>query len=78
MELKHCPFCGGEADIWRMYGKYGYFMVVKCSVCGASGKTFMDGREDKDDGDPTLWETVAARRAAEAWNRRWNHAEPDT
>lgn len=68
--LKKCPFCGGNADIWRMSGRYGYFMQVKCSVCDASSRTFYDGKEDKGEDDYTKWDTVAAQRAIEAWNRR--------
>ena len=73
-KLKPCPFCGGEADLWENYGRYGYFAFCKCSICSASSKTFPLGRDLPDD-----WEdTTAARRALDSWNRRCLDAEQDT
>lgn len=70
-ELKSCPFCGGEADVWVKYGRYGWFAVCECSVCSASGKTFSIGKDC-----PEEWEeTNAAVRAKKAWNRRCSDAE---
>lgn len=72
--LKPCPFCNGEADLWANCGRYGYFVFCECSVCSAKSKAFNLGRDLPDD-----WEdTVAARRARDAWNRRWSDAEPHT
>ena len=42
MELKPCPFCGGEAKMWSEtecygHGDYAENTAVVCSKCGASG-----------------------------------------
>ncbi len=73
MELKTCPFCGGEADIWENYGKHGYFTFCECSICSARSKAFSLGRDLSEDWDTT----TAARRAIDAWNRRCSDAEPN-
>ena len=67
-ELKPCPFCGGEADIYDyetehdIYDSYtlGYVdteiitkYVCVCPACGASGA-----------------EQTSEEEAIEAWNRR--------
>lgn len=65
-DLKKCPFCGEEADLWRNFGRYGYFVYVECSICSAKSKSYKFPGELTDD-----WETtIAARRATDAWNRR--------
>lgn len=67
MELKPCPFYRGEADLWENYGKHGFFTYCECSVCSARSKAFSLGRYLPDD-----WgDTTAAKRATDAWNRRW-------
>lgn len=73
MELKLCPFFGGEADIWAKRGKYRWFAVCQCSVCSASAKTFQIGPECPD----TWEESNSAHRAADAWNRRCFDARQD-
>ena len=54
-ELKSCPFCGAEAELYKYYPGFGrrVRVTVRCTACrGNSGKW---GRTDK---------------AVEAWNRR--------
>ena len=41
MELKPCPFCGGEA---RLYQSYDGFWVVQCIGC-ACGTLFFKDKE---------------------------------
>lgn len=73
MELKLCPFCGGEADLWSRYGRNGFFAFCQCAVCSSSAKAFFIGRDRPDD-----WgESLAAIRAQEAWNRRCSDARQD-
>lgn len=64
-KLKRCPFCGGRADISRVYdvnGKYKNCYTVFCTniyECGAS----VDGHEYS-------WEEAAKDSAINTWNRR--------
>jgi Lar family restriction alleviation protein len=65
IELKPCPFCGGEAALMKRtecagHGCYIPQVFVACKNCGAKG-----GKADAyfDDGD---LESIAVER----WNRR--------
>jgi Lar family restriction alleviation protein len=64
-KLKRCPFCGGRAEISRVYdvnGKYKNCYTVFCTNicdCGAS----VDGHEYS-------WEAAAKDSAINTWNRR--------
>lgn len=54
-ELKWCPFCGGEAEVFRYYPGFGgrVRVTVRCKQCrGNSGE----------------WKRVD--KAIKAWNRR--------
>ncbi len=55
IDLKACPFCGGEADIAKVQNKGQDFYVswVECMQCHCSTHVFSSLRE-----------------AAAAWNRR--------
>lgn len=69
-EMKPCPFCGHEADLYTNRGKNGYFVYCKCSFCFAQGKTYLLGPKRLDE-----WEnTVPAQRAIDAWNMRFEGA----
>ena len=67
LELKPCPFCGSEANLYYVEGKRYYFVLCECEVCGAKTKSFLIGREID---EKTWFETLPAHRAIEAWNRR--------
>lgn len=56
MNLKPCPFCGGEAKV-RMVGNQKEFFVFFCSVCG---RTPVENHEAR----ITVW------GAKKVWNRR--------
>lgn len=69
MELKSCPFCGGEA----FPGRKRYFIAhgesvdehyVYCIACSAKGPAY-DAEED-------IFRSTerTAQKAADAWNRR--------
>lgn len=73
IELKKCPFCGGEAEIrfsWKKtYGMYAWtgYVVAGCTCCTASvrGKYYA-GHEIK----IPLCETEDGIIAAMRWNNR--------
>lgn len=60
MELKPCPFCGGEIRIARLYGGYGEPWYARCDRCDVSGyyynteaqaiEAWSDQPEDEKDG----------------------------
>ena len=66
--LKRCPHCGGTAYINSSYSyrHKTHFVYVKCSICGAQGKTYCST------GDPEKagWNNQACTDAVAAWNMR--------
>ncbi len=66
-KLKPCPFCGGEADLYREYGRRSWFISVRCEVCEARSRAH-ETRKDADEED--FWECGAAAKAKRDWNRR--------
>ena len=56
VELKPCPFCGGEARLFVDDG-----VRVLCNKCRASSKILVDSE---------CYETRAVEKVIEAWNRR--------
>ena len=70
MELKYCPHCGGEAELYRNYSRRAgsYFVFVKCSMCGSQGKIY----NTEEDPERTGWEdNTACQSAVRAWNMRY-------
>ena len=72
MELKPCPFCGGDAKLWSHVECYGHgdFVeetAVACCKCGAMGQTLSAWMV------PNGEERVA--NAVKAWNRRVGEEE---
>lgn len=65
-ELKPCPFCGDEANMWCRGTRHGYMIIVKCDLCGAQTKAFWSDTDAADDD----WNNQACKMAAKAWNRR--------
>ncbi len=68
IELKKCPFCGGEANWFYSYAPkmHKYCTVVKCEMCSSQGKPYF-GDEDPTENN---WETNECLKAAVAWNMR--------
>lgn len=76
MELKPCPFCGGEANWrWNDSSKYGIFAYVMCDDCHAQTKIVSVGKKyyempkgfDKTD---EFWESKPFQTATSLWNQR--------
>ena len=68
-ELKTCPFCGGEAELWARYGKHGYIVFAKCSVCDAQSRC-KSAHGDTEDSD--FWDQVSVSEVKRLWNFRNN------
>ena len=56
IELKSCPFCGGEARLFVNDG-----VRVLCTKCRASSEILADSE---------CYKTSAVEKVIEAWNRR--------
>lgn len=67
IELKPCPFCGGEAEITVV--KKGFKSIIECKThyCGFMRHSFNNGDTDEN----------AAVRLATAWNRRANEKQSE-
>jgi Lar family restriction alleviation protein len=60
--LLPCPFCGGEDPEFEFYaGKYGWFVYVVCSTCGARTRP----RKAASPSDE-----ITERDSEKAWNTR--------
>lgn len=66
--LKPCPFCGGTGNLYCNYSRAyrGYFVSVKCDICGSSGKPY----RSSDDPEDSNWSNYACAQACAAWNMR--------
>lgn len=63
IEVKPCPFCGGEPSIEFYPGQYGYFhstVRIECEQCNASIEKEVSGKTEEE----------AYRFIACLWNRR--------
>lgn len=75
--LKPCPFCGGHGDLMIKGttledGNVRGYILVKCAVCGATGKGHYYCGPDNEQINSALDKTIGGRNAIEAWNMRWN------
>ena len=61
MDLKPCPFCGGNAELRHTEGnsEYGKTAFVACLRCGANSRMVS-----------LSFKYSADEKAIEAWNRR--------
>lgn len=69
-DIRQCPHCGGDAYICAETSKENeWFVFVRCSVCGSTGKKFMAY-----DGEPTkhIYDDLAIVQAVNAWNMRYH------
>lgn len=67
--IKECPFCGGYSNLHASFNRRisAYFVCVKCEICGAECKAFVQKE------NPVLesWDGVACNNAIHAWNMRY-------
>ena len=65
IEIKPCPFCGGEPGTEYYHGQHGYYNPtarIECKCCNASIERDVSGKSEEE----------AYRLMAELWNRRTN------
>ena len=67
-ELKPCPFCGHEANIYYRGTRNGIVFYVQCDVCMAQTRVFRAYNEDTESDD--FWDQLPVLKAIDAWNRR--------
>lgn len=70
--IKACPHCGGTASLCANYSykTRGYFVFVKCDICGAQGKIYKSSEDPR----TVDWDSIDCDDAVAAWNLR----TPDT
>ena len=77
IELKSCPFCGGEADIGVAWHPVGNIFVY-CKEFKSATEAFEDDKYEGEkevwiDGNPYYQKSLTAKqKAIIAWNRRNN------
>ena len=76
VDLKQCPHCGGDGELMvkgteAENGNVVGYILVKCSICGATGASFYYNGSDPKEWDHTIAESVGGRKAITAWNLRW-------
>jgi len=76
LELKNCPFCGGEAGINQSeYNDFDdhphYYWSGYCMICQIEGKKFYYSHDDFDETPNDEEEYLLCKsKAIEAWNKR--------
>ena len=70
MDLKPCPFCAGEASLWRNAGRYGLFGYVQCDVCGARSKSQKVEPVGNFESEESFWNQAGFIAVSNAWNHR--------
>lgn len=70
MKVMRCPHCMGTARLYCNYSRKvnGYFVFVKCDICGAQGKTFVSNEDPSS--DDVQWNNQTCVNAVKAWNMR--------
>ena len=71
--IKPCPHCGGAAYLTQNYSYKcrGYFVFVKCDICGAQGKIYNSPEEPAAED----WNSQPCNDAIGAWNMRTTEQE---
>lgn len=68
IRIRGCPHCGGNSSLTQNYSYKckGYFVFVKCDICGAQGKIYNSDTEPAEDN----WQSQCCKDAVAAWNMR--------
>lgn len=73
MDLKQCPFCGGDAGYRHRWSKKGncWFVFVECSVCGTKTKPqFLNNADLLSSRKMSEEAAIRCDRVANLWNTR--------
>lgn len=68
LKIKPCPHCGGASTLHANYSykTRSYFVMCKCSLCGAQGKIY----NSEEDPESVNWNNRPCIDAVLAWNMR--------
>ena len=77
IELKKCPFCGGEAQVEQTqcgqidHSSVGIYFDIRCKKCNATAPGSMEyvALNLSKTGELNVWHN-GMEKAIEAWNRR--------
>ena len=70
-KLKPCPFCGGDASIWKRDSRYGVICFVKCDICGAQTRV----RNCDEPVESNDWSDREMSAVSHLWNVRFDEKE---
>ena len=71
VELKKCPFCGGEARLSiKTDGRWGRVWYVRCSKCNARADGYYEPTELSECAKPHEKIAETIDNAVELWNKR--------
>lgn len=73
IELKRCPFCGGQAELCQVEVVGRTVVYVKCNECASFGRKEFEGWTMGFKEHPAKYRSLedAKRNAASNWNRRF-------
>ena len=73
IELKRCPFCGGQAELCQGEVMGRTVVYVKCKECHCFGHDEFEGWTMGFENNPSKYRSLedAKRIAASNWNRRF-------
>ena len=78
VELKKCPFCGGEARLSiKEDGRWGRVWYVRCSKCYARTDGYREPAELSECVNPYKKITETVDNAVELWNKRADNGNDD-
>lgn len=72
INLKKCPFCGGEAEMCSGSDRYGKSWYIRCKNCYSRGSEYYESLNALAENEEFSAIQKAWRNAIKAWNRRVN------